>query len=143
MLKWTRGVIDMLLKLILLFTVMPIVELMLLLEVNKHIGFNYTILIVIATGIVGGYLARSQGRGILYDIKLEMSQGRIPAEELIDGLCVLVGGAFLITPGLITDFVGFMLVIPHTRMLLKLYVKSKMKHMIKTGSFVIHHRDLK
>ncbi|PHS33644.1 MAG: FxsA protein [Alkaliphilus sp.] len=131
----------MLLKLILLFTVIPVVELALLLEVNKHIGFNYTILIVIVTGVVGSYLARSQGRGILNNIKFAMSQGEMPGDELINGLCVIVGGAFLITPGLITDFAGFILVIPHTRMLLKLYIRNKMKDMINRGSFVVRYKD--
>lgn len=131
----------MLLKLILLFTVIPVVELALLLEVNKHIGFNYTILIVIVTGVVGSYLARSQGRGILNNIKFAMSQGEMPGDELINGLCVIVGGAFLITPGLLTDFAGFILVIPHTRMLLKLYIRSKMKDMIHRGSFVMRYKD--
>ncbi|MGV8146927.1 MAG: FxsA family protein [Alkaliphilus sp.] len=131
----------MLVKLILLFTIMPVVELTLLLEVNSRIGFNYTILIVIVTGVVGSYLARSQGRGILNNIKFVMSQGEMPGDELINGLCVIVGGAFLITPGLITDFVGFILVIPHTRELLKLYIKNKMKDIINKGSFVIHYKD--
>lgn len=131
----------MLLKLILLFTAIPVVELALLLEVNKHIGFNYTILIVIVTGVVGSYLARSQGRGILNNIKFAMSQGEMPGDELINGLCVIVGGAFLITPGLLTDFAGFILVIPHTRMLFKLYIRSKMKDMIHRGSFVMRYKD--
>ncbi|KAB3532886.1 FxsA family protein [Alkaliphilus serpentinus] len=127
-------------KLILLFTVIPIVELALLLKLNTYIGLPYTILIVLLTGVVGAYLAKSEGRGILRNIRYEMSQGRMPGDELVNGLCVLVGGAFLITPGLLTDVTGFILVIPITREILKRTIKRKLKRMLEEGTFMFYYR---
>ncbi|WZL72097.1 FxsA family protein [Clostridiaceae bacterium 35-E11] len=124
----------MLLKLILLFTVTPVVELALLFQLNNYIGLGYTLGIVLFTGIFGAYLAKSQGRQILSRIKYEMQEGRMPGEELINGLCVLLGGAMLLTPGIITDTFGFVLVIPITREAVKLYLKEKFRKMIESGN---------
>ncbi len=133
----------MLLKLIMLFTVIPIIELMLLLRINQYIGFGYTILLVFLTGVVGAFLAKQQGRGILHRIKRDMAQGQMPGDELVNGLCVLIGGALLLTPGIITDIAGFSLVIPSTRHALKQSIKRKMKQMIREGTVHVHyHKDL-
>lgn len=130
----------MLFKLILLFTLVPIIELALLLKLNTYIGLGYTLLIVLITGIVGAYLAKQQGRGILQNIRLEMSQGRMPGDELVNGLCVLIGGAFLLTPGLMTDTAGFILVIPFTRAVIKRVIKARLKSMIEEGTFTFFYR---
>ncbi|MBM7614189.1 UPF0716 protein FxsA [Alkaliphilus hydrothermalis] len=130
----------MLMKLILLFTVIPIVELGLLLKLNEYIGLSYTLLIVLMTGIAGAYLAKKEGRGILQRIKLEMSQGRMPGDELINGLCVLIGGAFLLTPGLLTDISGFILVVPFTRGILKHFIKGRIRQMVEDGTFTFYYR---
>ncbi|WP_243427851.1 FxsA family protein [Alkaliphilus hydrothermalis] len=127
-------------KLILLFTVIPIVELGLLLKLNEYIGLSYTLLIVLMTGIAGAYLAKKEGRGILQRIKLEMSQGRMPGDELINGLCVLIGGAFLLTPGLLTDISGFILVVPFTRGILKHFIKGRIRQMVEDGTFTFYYR---
>ncbi|AKL96669.1 phage effecting protein FxsA [Clostridium aceticum] len=130
----------MLLKLILLFTIVPIVELAILLRLSSYIGVGYTLLIVFFTGIMGAYLARSEGKGVIRRIKLEMAQGRMPGDELINGLCVIVGGALLLTPGIFTDVIGFSLVIPVTRAAIKSTVRSKMKRMIEEGTFMFYFR---
>lgn len=130
----------MLMKLILLFTVVPIIELALLIKLNTYIGLPYTILVVLITGVVGAYLAKSEGRGILRNIRMEMSQGRMPGDELVNGLCVLIGGAFLITPGLITDAAGFILVIPITRAILKNAIKRKFRRMLEEGTFTFYYK---
>jgi len=130
----------MLFKLIMLFTVIPIVELALLLKINTYIGLGYTLMIVLVTGVVGAYLAKSEGRGIIRNIKYEMSQGRMPGDELVNGLCVLIGGAFLLTPGLITDFTGFILVIPFTRAIIKRFVKGRLRYMLEEGTFKFYYR---
>ncbi|SNS90318.1 UPF0716 protein FxsA [Anaerovirgula multivorans] len=130
----------MLLKLILLFTIVPIVELAILLKLSGYIGVGYTILIVLLTGVLGAYLAKSEGKGVLRRIKLEMSQGRMPGDELINGLCVIVGGAFLLTPGIFTDAAGFCLVIPVTRETIKFMIKKRIKRMIDEGTFIFYYR---
>lgn len=130
----------MLMKLILLFTVIPIVELSLLIKLNEYIGLSYTILIVLMTGIAGAYLAKKEGKGILQKIRLEMSQGRMPGDELVNGLCVLIGGAFLLTPGLLTDISGFILVIPFTRGILKHFIKGRIRQMVEDGTFTLYYR---
>ena len=83
------------------------------------------------TGIVGAFLARSQGLAIFNRINRDLQVGIVPAESLIDGLFVLVGGLLLITPGVITDVIGFILVIPSTRGIVKTYIKSKLKSMAR------------
>ncbi|QEK11594.1 membrane protein FxsA [Crassaminicella thermophila] len=130
----------MLVKLILLFTIVPLVELALLFKLNAYIGLFSTLGIVIFTGVLGAYLAKSQGREILFRIRYEMREGRLPGEELINGLCVLVGGAMLLTPGILTDTLGFILVIPITREVVKVYIKKKLRKMLDEGSINFYFR---
>lgn len=130
----------MLFKLILLFTVIPLVELALLFKLNDYIGLGYTLGIVLFTGIFGAYLAKSQGRQILFRIRHEMQEGRMPGDQLMNGLCVLIGGTMLLTPGILTDTLGFILVIPATRELIKLYVKKKFRDMIDEGRVNFYFR---
>ncbi|WP_026476728.1 FxsA family protein [Alkaliphilus transvaalensis] len=127
-------------KLILLFTIIPIVELALILKLNSYIGLSYTLLIVLLTGVAGAYLAKKEGRGILNNIKMDMAQGRMPGDELVNGLCVLIGGAFLLTPGLLTDVTGFILVIPFTRGVLKSFIKRRLRQMVEDGTFTFYYR---
>ncbi|WP_099188656.1 FxsA family protein [Tepidibacter mesophilus] len=130
----------MLMKLILLFTVVPLVELAILFKLNAYIGFFSTIGIVVFTGVLGAYLAKSQGREILFRIRYEMQDGRLPGEQLINGLCVLVGGAMLLTPGILTDISGFILVIPITREVVKVFVKKKLQKMVDEGNVNFYFR---
>jgi UPF0716 protein FxsA len=129
----------MLLRLILLFTLLPIIELALLLRINQSIGIFYTMLLVIITGIAGAWLAKSEGRSIISRIRVEMGQGRMPGDELVNGLCVLIGGAFLLTPGIITDISGFFLIFPFTRSFIKSLIKTKMRQMIREGSVNVYY----
>lgn len=130
-----------LVQLLLLFTIVPLVELFLLIEVGKIIGTWPTIFLVAATGFFGVLLARTQGLQILYRIQQEMNRGSLPGEELLDGICILVGGAVLLTPGLITDLLGFALLIPFTRFLFKKAASSLIKKKMKTETTVhYYHR---
>jgi len=124
----------MLLKLILLFTLLPLIDFAILLKIGSYIGFNYTIIIVIITGVTGAYFAKREGRDILNKIKFDMSQGKMPADELIGGLCVIIGGAFLLSPGLITDTIGLMLVLPITRIPFVNIIKARFKDMLTGGN---------
>ena len=102
----------MFIRLLILFTVVPLVELALLIKLGNLIGLWPTILIVIATGVLGAALARSQGTRTVGAIRAELAQGRAPTESLINGLLILVGGVVLLTPGLLTDLLGFSLLVP-------------------------------
>lgn len=132
----------MLFRLILLFTITPIVELFLLLRLADKTSLWTTLVIVLFTGIVGAFLAKSQGRLILTQIRLELNSGKMPGDQLINGLCVLIGGALLLTPGILTDIIGFGLVIPVTRELFKGVVKKYLEKKINKGNIHIDYREL-
>jgi len=118
-------------KLMALFVLVPIIELFILLEVGKNIGVIFTIAIVIFTGVFGAYLVKTQGFNLLFSIKTKINSGVIPTDSLIEGLLVLIGGTFLITPGLITDIIGFLLIIPQSRIFIFKYVKRWIMHKIR------------
>ena len=119
--------------LILLFTLVPAVELMLLIEIGGTIGAGNTILIIILTGVLGAYLARLQGFLLFQKIQSNLNQGIMPNAEMLDGLMILVGGIVLLTPGFITDLFGFLLLIPWTRSLIKMLFSRKFESMIARG----------
>ncbi|WP_408955004.1 FxsA family protein [Natroniella sp. ANB-PHB2] len=122
-------------KLILLFTLVPLAELFFLIKVGEYVGVGWTILLVASTGIVGVSLAKLQGLAIIGKTKFTLAQAKMPKDELIDGLLVLIGAAMLLTPGLLTDLAGFSLIIPFTRARIRSIVKDKFKGKIITGSF--------
>lgn len=105
----------MLARLALLFVVVPIVELALLIKLGQWVGFWPTLALVVTTGIAGAALARAEGLRTLMAFRRETAEGRLPGQPLLDGLAVLVGGAFLLTPGLLTDVAGFALLLPPSR----------------------------
>ena len=122
--------------LILLFTLVPVIELALLIKIGQFIGVAMTVWIVILTGVSGAYLTKMQGLLILRQIQEKVNQGIMPADQLFDGLIILCSGLLLITPGLITDVVGFLGLIPRVRNLLKLRLKRKIKQMIQQGQVI-------
>ncbi len=107
------------LLLILLFVVVPIAELYVILQVGDAIGAVPTILILVADSLLGSALLRTQGRTVWRQFNVTLAEGRMPHRELFDGVAVIFGGAFLITPGFLTDIVGLLLLIPPTRALLR------------------------
>jgi UPF0716 protein FxsA len=122
----------MFLKLLILFIVIPIIEIAILVKIGTLLGFWPTILIVIATGILGAILARIQGFLVLRRIRIELQMGRMPAEELIDGLLILIGGILLLTPGLLTDLIGFLMLIQWSRKLFKEWLGKRFKQWVKS-----------
>ena len=101
-------------------------------KVGSIIGVGYTILLVIGTAMIGAYLVRLEGLNIMLRFQKNMSEGIFPAEEIFDGAMVLVSGALLLTPGLMTDITGFLLVFPPSRKVIKGYLKSFIKARTKT-----------
>jgi len=98
-----------------LFLVIPIIEVYLLIEVGSRIGALWTILLVVTTAIIGVNLLRQQGISTLMRANQAMSQGQVPAMEMMEGIFLAVGGALLITPGFFTDVIGFTCLLPFTR----------------------------
>ena len=120
----------MLFKLFLAFTVIPFLELYLLLTVGKYLGPLNTIMIVIITAFFGALLAKVQGPRTMLRVKESMLQGQMPAEELIDALLIFAAGVVLLTPGFITDLAGFLILIPYTRSLLKRWIRIRFQNWI-------------
>lgn len=132
----------MFVKLLLIFTLVPLLELIILIKLGNVIGLIPTIFLVIITGILGASLTRRQGLGTLNRIQYELNRGKLPAENLLNGVFILIGGVLLLTPGLLTDCFGFLLLIPKTRNLLKQVVKKKLKNRIdknKTETTITIH----
>ena len=115
----------MLLKLFLAFTLIPFVELYLLIEVGTVIGPFYTLALVVLTGFVGAYLARIQGAQTMFRVRSSLQQGIMPTEDLVDALLIFVAGIVLLTPGFITDLVGLLVLLPATRIHIKRFVKER------------------
>lgn len=99
----------------LLFIAVPLAELALLIKVGEVIGVGATILLVIATAVIGVALLKRQGLAALDKARSTVEAGDFPVESVVDGVCLLVAGAFLLTPGLITDTAGFLLLVPALR----------------------------
>ncbi|WP_352418734.1 FxsA family protein [Proteiniborus sp.] len=130
----------MLFKIFLLLTIVPIVEIFILFKIAEVTTVWTTIALVIVTGFVGAYLAKTEGVAILTSIKRELNEGRVPGNQLLNGLCVLIGGILLLTPGLLTDITGFTLVLPTTRQLYTNLIKRWLTSMIQTGSINVFFR---
>lgn len=121
--------------LIALFIGLPIVELALLFELHGLVGFLPTVTLVLLTGVAGAVLVRRQGLAIILKIQREMSIGNVPAPEMIDGIMILMAGALLVTPGLITDASGFLLLIPFVRKQIRYWLKKKLEEKVR-GDYV-------
>jgi UPF0716 protein FxsA len=119
--------------LFLLFTLVPFIELYLLIQIGQVVGAWYTILFVVAMGVVGALLAKSQGRKVLREWSAATSQGRMPAEGVLGGVLILVGGLLLITPGVLTDVVGLLFLLPLTRRLFARAIRNHFERKIQLG----------
>ncbi len=120
--------------LLLLFIGVPILELYLLFQIGTVIGVMPTIGIVVLTGVLGSWLARREGRKTLISIREKLRSGSVPSDPLLDGLMILVAGALLITPGVLTDVVGFCGLIPWTRSLVRTHLKNWFRKLTETGA---------
>ena len=115
-------------KLLILFISVPIIELFLLIEVGKKISWELTVLIIFITAIIGARLTKIQGSQTIKNVQSALRLGKIPHREVLDGLMILVAGAILLTPGFLTDFVGFCLLIPKLRSYLQKFLKNFLKN---------------
>jgi len=121
-----------------LFVGLPILELVVLLKVHAVFHFWPTFLLVVLTGVVGVSLVKRQGISIVKQIQSEMGKGNLPAPQMIDGIMILLAGAFLITPGLITDCAGFLLLVPFIRKKIRFWIKRKLEEKMKNGQVRVY-----
>lgn len=127
-------------KVFLLIVIFPLAELWILIEIGKVIGSGPTVLLVIGTGLLGALLVRLQGFRILAEIRRELLQGHLPGEKLLDGICLLAGGLLLLTPGLISDLGGFLLLIPATRSLIQGLLRRYLRQAVESGHLLTRWR---
>lgn len=123
----------MLFKLFIGFTLIPIIELYILIKTGQVIGGLNTILLVIFTGFAGAWLAKMEGISTFKRIQLNIEQGLMPAEELLDAAIIFVAGAVLLTPGILTDVFGLLLLWPVTRNKFKQMMRKKFDQMMMQG----------
>ena len=120
-----------------LFIGMPVLEIWLLFQVSDMIGTLETVVLVIGTGVVGAGMARTQGAQILRLIQADLAQGQMPAPRVLDGLMILTAGLLLITPGIITDTIGFLLLVPLVRNEIRVWMRRKLERKLRDGSVQI------
>ena len=122
-----------LLALIALFIVLPLVELYVILKVGDAIGVVPTILLLAADSVLGSVLLRTQGRSVWRRFNDALAEGKMPHREVLDGVLVIFGGAFLITPGFVTDVIGLLLLLPPTRALIRSQVVRRLGRRVTVG----------
>ena len=118
-------------KLLLLFILVPTAELYLFIKIGSRLGLGPTLAIIIVTAVLGASLTKSQGRRAIEKFQAATTAGRMPAKEAIDGLMILLAGAVLITPGFLTDTVGFLLLLPSFRAIVTGYAGKRLKGKIQ------------
>jgi UPF0716 protein FxsA len=123
-----------LIRLFLLFTLIPILELALLLEVGRRIGILPTLVLVIGTGAAGAWLARREGSRTWRALRAEMRSGRMPASALLHGAAIFAGGLLLLTPGLLTDAFGFALLMPPSRTAILRAFRRRIEGAVRRGT---------
>jgi len=124
-------------RLALLFVGVPLLELFILIQLGQLVGLWPTIGLVVVTGFAGATLARMEGLRTLWSIRGEMARGRLPGQALFDGLAILVGGALLLTPGILTDLVGFSFLLPPTRKVLLRGIRKRVEGGLKSGAIQV------
>jgi UPF0716 protein FxsA len=119
--------------LLVVFIVVPLAELYVILQVGEAIGAVWTILLLAADSVLGSVLLKSHGRAVWRRFNETLAAGRMPHREVLDGVLVIFGGAFLITPGFITDVVGLCLLLPPTRAL----IRARLRRMLERRATVV------
>ena len=117
----------------LLFLLVPVAELYVIYKVGDAIGIGWTFLLLAADSLLGSLLLKSQGRAVWRRFNDNLAQGRMPHREVIDGVLVIFGGAFLITPGFLTDLVGLTLLVPPSRAVVRRFLVRRLGRRVIVG----------
>jgi UPF0716 protein FxsA len=123
--------------LLLLIIIVPAAEIGVLLASGQIIGFWPTVILIILSGVLGSYLAKKQGLATFYQLQRQLQTGQLPGDALLDGVCILVGGTFLLTPGFLSDLLGLLLLLPVTRVFFKKLIKNWIQTKIRKGNMKI------
>lgn len=124
-------------RLLLLFILVPLAEILLLIQIGKWVGFWPTVGLVLVTGVLGASLARDQGLQIIEQIRREFNQSSLPTDAMLEGLLVLIAGIVLLTPGVLTDLCGFLLLIPPLRRVVRDWIKRYAQKKIRERKLVV------
>lgn len=125
-------------KLLLLFLLVPAVELAILIELGRYIGTIPTLAIIVLTGTLGATLARREGLSVLRSAQEKMGRGELPAGSVADGVMILIAAALLITPGILTDALGFLLLVPGFRNLVKEFLLRRFRRAVEENRVRVH-----
>ncbi len=118
-------------KLLLIFIGIPFIEMMILIKLGEAFGFWATLWLVLITGVLGATLARLEGLRAWINLQRALQAGEMPGEHMMDAILILIAGVVLITPGLLTDVAGFLILIPWTRKHFKRWLRKKFDDMIR------------
>ncbi len=127
-------------KLIVLFTVVPLLEVFLLYVLGQVLGFWPTVVIVLVTAVLGATLAKREGLRVWREWREALSEGRLPEEGILGGVLVLIGGVLLITPGVLTDLTGLVLLIPPSRRFVAKIVQKRIERSMASGQGSFQYR---
>ena len=125
-------------RLFLLFTLVPLVEVVLLVRIGSWLGTGPTLLLIVGTGAAGAGLARREGLRSWLAVQGELAQGNLPTEQLVHAMMILVAGIVLITPGVITDVVGLLLLVPPVRKGLIVRLRNRFTRQIEQGKITVN-----
>ncbi|KIL75620.1 FxsA family protein [Bacillus badius] len=123
--------------LLFIFIIVPALEISLLMLSGKAIGILPTFLLILATGFLGAYFAKKQGMNVVVKLRDDLQNGRFIGEAVMDGVCVLVGGLLLLTPGFVTDISGFLLLLPYTRRWLQPLLLGLFRRSFQNNNIII------
>lgn len=122
---------------VLLLIIIPAAEISLLLLSGRTLGIWTTITLIILTGVLGAYLAKQQGLDTIRKAQQQMQSGQMPGDVLLDGVCIIIGGTLLLTPGFITDILGILLLAPPTRKVFKIFLGKAIQNWLNKGKMKI------
>jgi len=114
-------------KLFLAFSLIPVIELYLIIKIGTAIGALNTIAVVLITAVVGAHLARMQGMQTMMRVRARLNAGDMPADEMVDAMIIFMAGVVLLTPGFVTDLFGLLLLFPPSRRVFKDWITAKFK----------------
>lgn len=126
-------------RLLLLFAIVPVVELALLVWVGDHIGLGATLLLIVGTALAGSWLAHREGLAVFRALQDKLRSAQMPGRELLDGAIVLGSGLLLLTPGVLTDVVGFLGLLPPSRAVLRRVLQKRFERSVASGAVRVVH----
>jgi UPF0716 protein FxsA len=127
-------------RLALLFIGLPLLELYILIKIGSYLGAFQTIALIIFSGVLGLLLARLEGLRTLHQIRQNLSQGILPAEEMLDSVLIFAGGVLFVVPGVITDFAALVLLIPFTRTIFKRWLRRRFDRAVAKGNLRLQYQ---